>query len=87
MFAGNRYVKAEQEYQAGVKADLTSVSGQIDLETQNYTDLAEELNRMTQAAQDGADGINKLYAEISKLGDDTNKAITEKINKDKEKNN
>ena len=83
MFAGNRYVKAEQEYQAGVKADLTSVSGQIDLETQNYTDLTEELNRMTQAAQDGADGINKLYAEISKLGDDTNKAITEKINKDK----
>ena len=83
MFAGNRYVKAEQEYQAGVKSDLSSVSSQIELETQNYTDLTEELNRMTQAAQDGADGINKLYAEISKLGDDTNKAITEKINKDK----
>ena len=38
---------------------------------------------MTAAAGEGAEGINALYASISKIASETNTKITEQINKDK----
>ena len=83
MFAANRYVKAEGEYEESVKTDLIGTENQIQTETNNYTELSNELKRMSEAAKDGADDISKLYAEISKLGDDTNKEITDAVNEEK----
>ena len=83
MFAANRYVKTEGEYEASVKTDLVNTEEQIQTETNNYTELSNELKRMSQAAKDGAEDISKLYAEISKLGDDTNKEITDAVNEEK----
>jgi TP901 family phage tail tape measure protein len=83
MFAANRYVKAENNYESEVKADLADTNEQIDIETQNYTNLTTELNRMSESANQGADSISKLYAEISKIGDQTNQKITEVTNEEK----
>ena len=82
-FAANRYVKAEQQYSAEVKTDLLNTTSQIEAESENYATLTEELNRMTAAAGEGAEGINALYASISKIASETNTKITEQINKDK----
>ena len=82
-FAANRYVKAEQQYSAEVKTDLLNTTNQIETESENYATLTEELNRMTAAAGEGAEGINALYASISKIASETNTKITEQINKDK----
>lgn len=83
MFAANRYVKAEGVYEESIKTDLIDTENQIQTETNNYTELSNELNRMSLAAKEGADDISKLYAEISKLGDDTNKEITDIVNEEK----
>ena len=83
MFAANRYVKAENNYESEVKADLADTNEQIDIETQNYANLTVELNRMSESANQGADSISKLYAEISKIGDQTNQKITEATNEEK----
>ena len=82
-FAANRYVKAEQQYSAEVKTDLVNTTNQIETESDNYATLTEELNRMTSAAGEGAEGINALYTEIAKIASETNTKITEQINKEK----
>jgi TP901 family phage tail tape measure protein len=83
VFAANRYVKAENEYEASVKTDLANTENQIQLETNNYTNLSAELDRMSNSAKDATDDISKLYAEISKLGDSTNKEITDVVNEER----
>lgn len=83
VFAANRYVKAENEYEASVKTDLASTENQIQTETNNYTNLSVELDRMSNSAKDAADDISQLYAEISKLGDSTNKEITDVVNEER----
>ena len=83
MFAMNRYSKAEQEYTNNVKNDLIATEGEITTQEENYVSLTAELDRMSNAASSGAESISKLYAEISKLGDTTNKKVTDELNDQK----
>ena len=81
--AANRYVKAETAYEASIPKQLASTNQELATKEGEYANLTNELTRMTEAANTGADSIEKLYAEISKLGSITNDKITKELNKDK----
>lgn len=83
--AANRYVKGENAYAASLPGQINATNTELNTKEQEYATLTTELTRMTQAATDGAESIEKLYAEISRLGDVTNKLITEENNKNTKK--
>ena len=83
--AANRYVKGENAYEASLPGQINATDAELNTKEQEYATLTTELTRMTEAATSGAESIEKLYAEISKLGDATNKLITEENNKNTKK--
>ena len=83
--AAERYVKAEKSYEASIPGQLQTTNTELSAKEGEYATLTTKLAQMSEAASKGADDIAKLYTEISKLGDATNKAITEEENKNTKK--
>lgn len=83
--AAERYVREEKAYEASIPDQLNTVNQNITTKETESANLAAEITRMSEAAARGADNISKLYAEISKLGGDTNQLVTDELNAKKKK--
>ena len=83
MFALHQYGNSEKDYYKEVSGGVKKTGDLITQKETEYSALSNELTRMSSAADSGAKSINELYTKISKLGDATNKAITNELNEQK----
>ena len=79
VMAAERYVRAEQNYTASVPKQLETTTQTITTKENEYATLTADIQRMSQAAGESADSIEKLYTKISQLGNETNEKVSAEL--------
>ena len=83
VFAAKRYVEGENQFATSLPGELNTVNTELSEKELENQGLTVQIQNLSSAAAAGADNINKLYTEISKLGEITNTLITDETNKKK----
>ena len=74
--AAVQYSREESRYLNTLPGQISDVGAEISTKELESTELAQEIEKLNTAAKEGADGVEKLYVEVSKLANETNAAIT-----------
>lgn len=85
LFAVNRYTKAENAEPARITKEIAATDKQIESKTDELNNVKSRLEELNTAAKSGADSINALYIKINEMANAANKAITQELNKESEK--
>ena len=74
--AAHRFYDSEQRYITTTQGQIADVDTEIDVQKIEATSVAEEIKKIEKTSPNAAEALEKLYAAISKIKEETNTLIT-----------
>lgn len=74
--AAHRFYDSEQKYITTTQGQIADIDTEIDVQKTEATSVAEEIKKIEKTSPHAAEALEKLYAAISKIKEETNTLIT-----------
>ena len=74
--AAHRFYESEQKYITTTQGQITDIDTEIQNQQTEATSVADEIKKIEETSPQAAEALQKLYAAISKLKEETNTKIT-----------
>lgn len=83
--AAHRFYESEQKYITTTQGQISDIDTEINTQNIEATDIASQIKKIEEESPQAAAALEKLYAAISELKEDTNTKITEEQSKRRKK--
>ena len=83
--AAHRFYESEQKYITTTQGQISAIDTEINSQNIEATDIASQIKKIEEASPQAAAALEKLYAAISELKEDTNTTITKEQSKRRKK--
>ena len=83
--AAHRFYESEQKYITTTRGQISNIDTEIDTQNIEATDIASQIKKIEEESPQAAAALEKLYAAISELKEDTNTKITKEQSKRRKK--
>ena len=83
--AAHRFYESEQKYITTTQGQISDIDTEIDSQNIEATNIASQIKKIEEESPQAAAALEKLYAAISGLKEDTNTTITKEQSKRRKK--